>query len=102
MADVTVVFTHDQAELVQVLLNDPHLYAYDDATKEAAKGARGAVQAGLNAYEDEGWEDDDRRSCGCPSDYHMSDCPLVTVSYPDEGSWEEEEGRGFEGYGEDD
>jgi len=51
MDDVTVVFTREQAELVQVLLDDPHLLAYQDETAVATRGARNAVQAGLNAVD---------------------------------------------------
>lgn len=46
---VVVVFTKEQAELAEVLFDDPHLYAMDDETKEVAKGGRSAVRAGLNA-----------------------------------------------------
>jgi hypothetical protein len=26
----------------------------------------------------------DRRPCGCPEDYHLSDCPILTSRYEDE------------------
>ena len=31
--------------------------------------------------------DDDRRLCGCPVDYHLSDCPIITP--PSEYDYEE-------------
>lgn len=45
---VVVVFTREQALLVDVLLTDPHLHDAEDPEQlEVTEGAQGAVNAGL-------------------------------------------------------